>query len=83
MPNLNHPNRINSVFVLSGLMLLFGHVANAQDTSSNIPLYQKRFPWPNVPFKADTGNGERGVQSGEYLNLLLLMSFVLFLPTHD
>ncbi|KAH9468465.1 hypothetical protein Pst134EA_009009 [Puccinia striiformis f. sp. tritici] len=33
-------------------------------TSGDIPLYQKRFTWPNLPYQADTGNGPRGTQQG-------------------
>lgn len=36
----------------------------ASATSGDIPLYQKRFPWPNLPYQADTGNGPRGTQQG-------------------
>lgn len=38
--------------------------ATHSDTSGDIPLYQKRFPWPNLPYQADTGNGPRGIQTG-------------------
>ncbi|KAA1123323.1 hypothetical protein PGTUg99_006925 [Puccinia graminis f. sp. tritici] len=33
-------------------------------TSGDVPLYQKRFTWPNLPYQADTGNGPRGQQQG-------------------
>ncbi|CAH7681294.1 hypothetical protein PPACK8108_LOCUS13880 [Phakopsora pachyrhizi] len=36
----------------------------AQDTSGTTPLYQKKFPWSNVPSRADTGDGPRGTQQG-------------------
>lgn len=65
MMKRNQAHRFNPIYILNGLILLFGHVAEAQDTSDKTPLYQKRFPWPNLPYKADTGNGERGPQSGE------------------
>ncbi|KAG0149796.1 hypothetical protein CROQUDRAFT_104754 [Cronartium quercuum f. sp. fusiforme G11] len=31
---------------------------------SETPLISKKFPWPNLPYKADTGNGARGTQTG-------------------
>jgi len=33
-------------------------------TGGDIPLYLKRFTWPNLPYQADTGNGPRGTQQG-------------------
>ncbi|WAR57826.1 hypothetical protein PtB15_5B56 [Puccinia triticina] len=33
-------------------------------TSGDVPLYLKRFTWPNLPYQADTGNGPRGTQQG-------------------
>ncbi|PLW58413.1 hypothetical protein PCANC_00549 [Puccinia coronata f. sp. avenae] len=38
--------------------------AGQSSTSGDIPLYQKRFTWPNLPYQADTGNGPRGTQQG-------------------
>lgn len=38
--------------------------APTQSTSGDIPLYQKQFTWPNLPYQADTGNGPRGQQQG-------------------
>ncbi|KNZ56452.1 uncharacterized protein VP01_2400g7 [Puccinia sorghi] len=38
--------------------------AGQSSTSGDVPLYQKRFPWPNLPYQADTGNGPRGTQQG-------------------
>ncbi|MBW0488268.1 hypothetical protein O181_027983 [Austropuccinia psidii MF-1] len=33
-------------------------------TDDDIPLVQKRFSWPNLPYQVDTGNGKRGIQTG-------------------
>jgi len=33
-------------------------------TDPNEPLFLKHFTWGNLPYKADTGNGDRGTQTG-------------------
>lgn len=33
-------------------------------TDPNEPLFLKHFTWGNLPFQADTGNGDRGTQTG-------------------
>lgn len=38
--------------------------SNIGSTSGDIPLANKRFIWPNLPYQADTGNGPRGTQQG-------------------
>ncbi|KAI8452908.1 hypothetical protein BY996DRAFT_8687586 [Phakopsora pachyrhizi] len=48
----------------------FSVKAQINGTGGNIPLAQKQFPWPNLPYKADTGSGERGAQSGIYFEIL-------------
>ncbi|KAL7006594.1 hypothetical protein EMMF5_003760 [Cystobasidiomycetes sp. EMM_F5] len=35
-----------------------------QDTGANVPLFSKRFQWPNLPYKADSGDGPRGTMQG-------------------
>ncbi|KAH9811960.1 hypothetical protein DFH28DRAFT_979580 [Melampsora americana] len=48
----------NLIFVLSLYSI------RSQNPGGDVPLADKRFPWPNVPYQADTGNGERGTQYG-------------------
>lgn len=41
-----------------------GNSVSIGSTSGDIPLVDKRFTWPNLPYQADTGNGPRGTQTG-------------------
>uniref|UniRef100_A0A0S1MJK5 Secreted protein n=1 Tax=Phakopsora pachyrhizi TaxID=170000 RepID=A0A0S1MJK5_PHAPC len=52
------------LFKWVGFLQLLLRLTSAQDTSGTTPLYQKKFPWPNVPYRADTGDGPRGTQQG-------------------
>lgn len=34
------------------------------DTGGDVPLASKKFPWPRLPYQADTGTGPRGAFDG-------------------
>lgn len=53
-------------FALLGLLLSLSYVRGeiTQDTGGDIPLANKHFTWPDLPYKADTGSGPRGTQNG-------------------
>lgn len=67
-------NKRSSLLALINVMLtitslaVHGQVPAAttpsSSTSGDVPLYLKRFSWPNLPYQADTGNGPRGIQTG-------------------
>ncbi|EGG09539.1 uncharacterized protein MELLADRAFT_124013 [Melampsora larici-populina 98AG31] len=50
--------------IFSLIFVLFLYSIQSQNTGGDVPLAAKRFPWPKIPYQADTGNGERGTQSG-------------------
>ncbi|KAG0148730.1 hypothetical protein CROQUDRAFT_60275 [Cronartium quercuum f. sp. fusiforme G11] len=57
-------SQLTMMLISLKLVGMFLGFAMSQDTSETTPLVSKKFPWPNLPYQADTGNGERGVQSG-------------------
>ncbi|EGF97652.1 uncharacterized protein MELLADRAFT_73714 [Melampsora larici-populina 98AG31] len=55
---------ISTSRLLAFLSIITLTLAQSQDTGGDVPLYTKKFTWPNLPQQADTGNGPRGTQQG-------------------
>ncbi|KAG0151090.1 hypothetical protein CROQUDRAFT_651614 [Cronartium quercuum f. sp. fusiforme G11] len=51
-------------FVTTSVLLAQPLAVHTQDTGGDVPLYTKKFIWPNLPEHADTGDGPRGTQQG-------------------
>ncbi|EGG06500.1 uncharacterized protein MELLADRAFT_124012 [Melampsora larici-populina 98AG31] len=55
----------SQIFTIFNLIFLLSlSSTQSQNTGGDVPLAGKRFPWPNLPYQADTGSGVRGTQYG-------------------
>lgn len=68
----SHTTTRLAAFLTLSLFLNFGLCQSTQDTGGDVPLYTKKFTWPNLPQQADTGTGPRGTQQGKLFSFFLL-----------
>lgn len=71
----SHTTTRLAAFLTLSLFLNFGLCQSTQDTGGDVPLYTKKFTWPNLPQQADTGTGPRGTQQGKLFSSLSRSSF--------